>query len=230
MQISSRGMRRASLALALGVTGAAALAPAAFATTRVNFTNTPDGASVDVSDNVPAGSVSATLRRNGSPLASNTGFGGAWGNFVGIELPNKGTLSPGDDVQLIKDGAVVNTVTYDGKPTVNADACTGAKTITGTAAGTTSFFAVTAFTPGGGSGSSDNPATLTRSGEGYTAKFGKPLAKGDKLYVSQAVDNGDLQVSALNIKDIGDCPAPAPVAKPAAVPAAPTATQILAGL
>src|SRR3954467_425463 len=98
MKIPSRGARRASLALLLGVTGAAALAPAASAATTVQFWNSPDGAMAYLSDNTPGGSTAqATVRRNGAVLATNDGVASAFGHFAMVQLPNNGTLNVGDE-------------------------------------------------------------------------------------------------------------------------------------
>src|SRR4051794_17276888 len=147
MQLLQRGARRASLALAIGLTGLATCTAAASAASNASFYTGTDGGGGSFYSETDGGAPHVDLVRGGTVLASADGYAFSGGTFAGtsypparfadVSLPNNGTLVAGDQLQVTMDGGT-QTFTYDGTPTINADACNGASTFTGgVAAGAT---------------------------------------------------------------------------------------------
>jgi hypothetical protein len=235
MQSPTRGVRRALITLGLSATALAALAPAALADARyaVGFGSAPDGSYAFVTDrgsSTGSHTSSAELWRDGTLLGSGQGQTyPSVGTQAGVSL-DKAPLAAGDQLRLIIDGTTTYTVTYNGLPAADANACSGATSFTGKLAAGNDAYSVGAYTPS--RGSSDNAVTTIRTGATFTATAAHALAKGDSLSVNQEYTDGDTSFFTRDSITVADCPvaiaAPAPAPKIKAV--TPTAKQILAVL
>src|SRR3954447_16758485 len=241
MQLSPRGLRRASLALTLGVAGLATSASAASATPGVVFGNSSDGAYAVYHDDSSGAAPHISVVRGGTVLAEATGFSFSGGSFGGttyppsreaeVSLPNSGTLAAGDQLQVAVDGAT-KTFTYDGLPTISADACNGAKTFTGTVAAGATKLEAAAWMSGVGSADPRITATVAQSGTAYTVTLSNAVKTGDFVDIdSTTSQNGIDVISDTGTKVAATCPPPVPAPKPVIKAAAlPLATQIVNGL
>jgi carbon monoxide dehydrogenase subunit G len=233
MQIPSRGLRRASLALALGLSGLAVSASTAAAAASVNFGNSADGAGVSYSDDSSGTAPHINLVRGGSVLAQADGFSFGSSRFASLSLPDNGQLASGDQLQVVIDG-VTQAFTYNGLPSISADACNGATSFTGSVDAAASKVEAGGWRMGLGSAPGDFTATVDHAGTTFTAKLGQALLTGDFLGVTETTSQNGIDVfTSASIKVPGGCPvpaAPAPAPATKTATALPTATQILAGL
>jgi hypothetical protein len=169
------------------------------------------------------------LVRNGTVVADNAG------PFPQIQLP-AGSLQANDQAVLLRNNVQVASFTYDGTPTINADACTGASQFTGSA-GPGDLWA-SAYTPANGSGTHHN-VTLTRTPAGFAAAVDSPLLAGDRLSVDlsshSSTSSAEFYLNSYTQMAVKDCPAaqvtpdPVPPVTPPG-PLGPTTTQLLAGV
>jgi hypothetical protein len=243
MQLPLRGARRASLALALGLAGLATCASAASAAPGVVFVNGSDGAFVAYHDDTNGGAPHINVVRGGTVLAQADGFASSGGTFDGttyppsreadLSLPNRGTLAAGDQLQVVMDGTT-QTFTYDGLPTINADACNGATTFTGAIAAGATKIEASGWMSGLGSANGNINGTVAQSGTTYKATLASPVKTGDFVYIdATTTQNGIDVISDTSAKAAATCPAPpapAPAPKPVTKAALPLATQIVNGL
>jgi hypothetical protein len=134
------------------------------------------------------------------------------------------------DLLLFFDGAAVRaSATYDGTPSVNADACLGNTVFTGAATPGTDVVAHANPHPLLWDMGSDT-AVISRAGASYSATMPRPLnADGDLMVTATVVSNDVLFQSSRSVK-LAACPAPmsAPTAPAPAISvnAAPTDTQV----
>jgi hypothetical protein len=242
MQLSLRGTRRASLAVAIGLSGLATCASAATASTGVVFSNSSaDGGYAYYHDDTNGSAPHISLVRGGTVLSETDGYAFSGGSFGGTDypafraasvgLPNNGTLAAGDQLQVAVDGTTL-TFTYDGLPTINADACNGAKSFTGSIAAGATNLEASGYMSNMGSADGSITATVAQSGTTYTATLASPVKTGDYVgFDSTTSQNGIDVISDASTKVAATCPAPAPApapVKPVAKPAAlPLATQIV---
>src|SRR2546423_10433927 len=96
MNITSRGARRASLALALGLTGLATCASAAWAAPSLSIGNGADGAGVSYYSDTDGTAPHIAVVRGGSGLIAAAGYAFTGARFAKIVLPSGPTLAAGD--------------------------------------------------------------------------------------------------------------------------------------
>jgi hypothetical protein len=201
-------------ACALGASASSALA--AYPTYYGSFYSTADEVYVsafDVSGYGGPDPQEIQLVRDGSVIASNAD------QYPQIWLP-AGSLRAGDQAVLLRNHVPVAMFSYDGTPTINADACAGVTQFTG-AAGSGDLRS-SSFTPANGSGIHHN-VTVARTAAGYAATVDTPLATGDRLSVDLSSTTDTTSTDSFTEIKVAACPAapvvPDPTPAPAPAPA-----------
>jgi hypothetical protein len=217
-------------ALAAALVASAALAAPALAThdyigVRIGTTGeaTVGAASTDISGNDPHVEIS----RGGALLARSTGpgFGGLFG------AANVPSLLAGDVISLHRNGAAFASVTFDGLPTVNADACAGRTAFTGARNAAASVDYAGFYTPGGG-GYGSRGSVHWNQGNPFTVTLPRPLIAGQVVYVATNLVAGagadTMELDVERNTTVAACPSPPPPPVPPTV--VPTDGQVFAAI
>jgi hypothetical protein len=163
--------------------------------------------------------------RGGTVIARSTGF---FGNFGSLEVAS---LNPGDTINLLRSGAVVGSTTFDGTPTINADACAGRSSFTGTRNALARVTEAGAFTLGrdpyfGG----DDTRAIWSQDNPFTVTLDRPLGVGQVAFVGTRFTSGSVTVFSDRQVAVAACPPPPPPPPPPPTSKVPTDAQVLAAV
>jgi hypothetical protein len=159
--------------------------------------------------------------RGGTVIARSSGF--YYGSFGSVDVAS---LNAGDTINLLRNNAVVASTVFDGTPTINADACAGQSTFTGSRNALAEIESAGAYTPRRPYG--DPIRAIWTKVNPFTVTLDTPLAAGQIAYVSTSWRSGSLYLESSRRATVGNCPAPPP--PPPATPAVPTDAQVLAAV
>jgi hypothetical protein len=208
----------------------AAAAPArAAVTSAIDFDQNGDGTASVFAQDIDGpinGQHHLDLVRNGALVATS---GVVRSSFMSIDVAS---LQPNDVARLFDGSTVQASFTYDGQPTIGADACAGRLTFTGTRSASQTTEDAGAYT--GSFYGTQNHAAFG-DGSSFTVTLSRPLALGDFAFVvtDGLANSGSLSVGQYREVKVGACPAspPAPSpAKPLIAPQGPTDAQVAAAL
>lgn len=214
--LSTRIARRvAGAGACVSVVGALA-APSALASQGFVYISQRADGTAQVSAGGASGAARLDISRGSTVIASESGMG--W-----LDL-NVASLVTGDIATLSAGGSQVGSFTYDGLPSINADACAGHSSFTGTH-GEGQLYGG-AYTPRAGTYDSSNEGTVS-GGSAYTVTLARPLAVGDVAWAGLSRDTGALGVSESREVNVGACPTPPqPPVAPVTTTAPPTDQQV----
>jgi hypothetical protein len=155
--------------------------------------------------------VAITIVHNGAVAATQSGSGFA-------EVPVLPAV--GDTVQLEKPpGVVIESLLYDGRPTIDPSTCIGSRSISGQRSDAGMTVEASAYSESGYGNYQDAQIT-SLSGTSYAGTFPHPLAGGDQLFVQQYEvyprSYGSFDYASGIQQAVPACPPPpvVPVAKP----------------
>ncbi len=202
---------------------AATFAPAAHAepARAVGFLQQPASAAV-IGIDLNAERVRIDVVRAGVRIATATGVfdDGDLGASADLDA-----LHIGDVANLYGDDVLVETVTYDALPKINADACVGAVAFSGTRA-------PGAVIDSAGVASDDAPDTARWDAlNPFTVSLPQPLTAADPVFVATTEERGTVAIVSFTVAAVGPCgstPPPDTGAKPAPPPSNADASDDLA--
>jgi len=219
------GARRLAAAGLCAAAAAAVAAPSALASGSgsLGFSRYADGGGAVSAalDDYMYGTIRLEVLRNGTIIASDSSSSG----YASADVMLFSLLS-GDVATVRENGVLIGSVTYDGLPSIAANACVGSSSFTGVQSNEATVSLASA---------SSNSAVWTQLNP-FKVTLQHPLAAGDWVYVATQQTIGALHVEETTDADVGACPAPPPppsvppVRPPLPPPAPPTDPQVLDAL